>query len=125
MLTFSRYACLIALIAIQAICANFAYSYEQGSYFVFDIIGSAELEPAKGRLAIPAEALTKAETKRAATGQAERSEFEIDFKQAIQPKGKGSGFRSDSQAKMKPFTRTTSPKVEASDFGSSDSVFGK
>ena len=125
MLTFSRYACLIALIAIQAICANFAYSYEQGSYFVFDIIGSAELEPAKGRLAIPAEALTKAETKRAATGQAERSEFEIDFKQAIQPKGKGSGFRSDSQAKMKPFTRTTSPKVEAFDFGTSGSVFGK
>ena len=57
--------------------------------------------------------------------QTERSEFEIDFKQAIQPKGKGSGFRSDSQAKMKPSTRTTSPKVEAFDFGSSDSVFGK
>ena len=125
MFTFSRYACLITLIAIQSKCANFAYSYEQGSYFVFDIIESAELEPTKGRLAIPAEALAKAETQRTATEQAERSEFEIDFKQAIQPKGKDSGFRSDSQVKMKPFTRTTSPKVEAFDFGSSDSVFGK
>jgi hypothetical protein len=125
MFTFSRYRCLITLITIQATCANYAHSYEQGSYFVFDIIESAELEPTKSGLAIPAEALAKTETQRAATEQTERSEFEIDFKQAIQPETKDSAFQSDPSAKTEPFIRTTSFQAKAFDFGSSDSVFGE
>ena len=125
MFTLSRSRCLIALITIQATCVNFAHSYDQGSYFVFDIIESAELEPAKGGIAVPAEALAKAESPRAATEQTERSEFEIDFKQAIQPKTIDSAFKSDPSAKTKPFTRTTSFQVKAIDFVSSDSVFGE
>ena len=39
--------------------------YEQGSYFVFDIIESAEATPTKGRLAIPAEALAMLPRQRA------------------------------------------------------------
>jgi Mg2+ and Co2+ transporter CorA len=57
--------------------------------------------------------------------QTERSEFEIDFKQAIHPKTIDSAFKSDPSAKMEPFTSTTSFQVKALDFGSSDSVFGE
>ena len=92
MFTFSRYRCLITLITIQATCVNFAHSYEQGSYLVFNIIESAELEPTKGGIAIPAEALAKAETQPVVSEQSERSEFEIDFKQAIQPETIDSAF---------------------------------
>ena len=125
MFTLSRYRCLIALITIQATCVNFAHSYEQGSYLVFNIIESAELEPTKGGIAIPAEALAKAETQPVVTGQSERSEFEIDFKQAIQPKTIDSAFKPDPSVKTEPFTRTTSFQAKAFDFGSSDSVFGE
>jgi len=57
--------------------------------------------------------------------QTKRSEFEIDFKQAIQPKTIDSAFQSDHMAKAEPFTRTTSFQAKAFDFGSSDSVFGE
>ena len=125
MFTFGRYRYLITLITIQTTSVSFAHSYEQGSYFVFNIIESSELETTKGSLVIPAEALAKTETQRTATEQTERSEFEIDFKQAIQPKTTDSAFKSDPSAKMEPFTRTTSFQEKALDFGSSDSVFGE
>lgn len=125
MFTFSRSHCIVALIAIQATCANLAHSYEQGSYFVFDIIESAEAKPTKGRLTIPAKALAKAETQRATAEEIERSEFEIDFKLTVQPKTIDSAFQSEPSAKTESFTRTTSFQLEAFDFGSSDSVFGE
>ena len=125
MITFSRTHCVITLIAIQATCANFAHAYEQGSYFVFDILESAEAEPTKGRLAIPAEALAKADTQRAPTEETNRSEFEIDFKLTVQPKTIDSAFQSDPSPKTESFIRTTSFQVKAFDFGSSDSVFGE
>ena len=125
MITFSRTHCVITLIAIQATCANFAHAYEQGSYFIFDILESAEAEPTKGRLAIPAEALAKADTQRAPTEETNRSEFEIDFKLTVQPKTIDSAFQSDPSPKTESFIRTTSFQVKAFDFGSSDSVFGE
>ena len=126
MFTFSRYACLVALIAIQSTCANFAYSYEQGSYFVFDIIESAEATPTKGRLAIPAEALTQAKTKTATAVEIERSEFEIDLKETIQPKTSAdSAFELDPMAKIETFTNPARFKAKAFDFESSESVFGE
>ena len=125
MLTFSRCRCLIAVILIQASCASFVHSYEQGSYFVFDIIGSAEAEPTEGRLAIPAEALAQAETESATVPEIERSEFEIDFKQSIQPKTTGSGFEFDSLSETVPIIEPTSFGAEAFDFESSTSVFGE
>lgn len=125
MFTFSRTHCLITLIAIQATCANFAHSYEQGSYFVFDILESAEAEPTKGRLRIPAEALAKAETQRAMTKETHRSEFKIDFKLTVEPITMESAFQSDLSPKKEPFIRTTSFQVKTFDFGSSDSAFGE
>lgn len=121
----SRSRSIIALIAIQATCTNFAHSYEQGSYFVFDILESAEAEPTKGRLAIPAEALAKADTQRAPTEETKRSEFEIDFKLTVQPKTIDSAFQSDPSHKTESFTGNTSFQVKGFDFGSSDSVFGE
>lgn len=125
MLTFSRCRCLIAVILIQASCASFVHSYEQGSYFVFDIIESTEAEPTEGRLAIPAEALAQAETESATVPEIERSEFEIDFKQTIQPKSAGSAFEFDSLAETEPITETISFGTEALGFESSASVFGE
>ena len=125
MFTFSRTHCLITLIAIQATCSNFAHSYEQGSYFVFDILESAEAEPTKGRLRIPAEALASAETQRATTKETDRSELEIDFKLTVEPKTMESAFQSDLSPKTESFFRTTSFQVKTFDFGSSDSVFGE
>ena len=52
--------------------------------------------------------------------QTERSEFEIDFKQAIQPETIDSAFQSDASAKTELFTKTTSPQAKAFDFGGSD-----
>ena len=121
----SRSLCIIALIAIQVTCTNFAHSYEQGSYFVFDILESAEAEPTKGRLAIPAETLAKAETERATIEETERSEFEIDFKLTVQSETIDSAFQSDPSPKTESFFGTTSFQVKAFDFGSSDSVFGE
>tara|TARA_A100001015_G_scaffold294222_1_gene371727 strand:+ start:193 stop:570 length:378 start_codon:yes stop_codon:yes gene_type:complete len=125
MITFSRTHCVITLIAIQATCANFAHAYEQGSYFVFDILESAEAEPTKGRLRIPAEALAKAEKQRATTEETDRSELEIDFKLTVQPKTIDSAFQSDPSHKTESFTGNTSFQVKGFDFGSSDSVFGE
>ena len=122
---FNRCPYLITVILIQASCANFLHSYEQGTYFVFDIIGSAETEPTKGRLAIPAEALAQAETESATAEESEPSEFEIDYKQSIQPKTTGSGFEFDSLSETAPIIEPTSFGAEAFDMGSSASVFGE
>ena len=86
MYTISKYYCIIALILIHVACASSMHSYEQGSYFIFDIILSAKAEPTKGRLAIPAEAFAQAKTKSAKNEEVERSVFMIYFKQPLSPK---------------------------------------
>ena len=102
------------------------HSYEQGSYFVFDIIESAEATPTKGRLAIPAEALAQAKKKTATAVEIERSELEIDFMETIQPKTSAdSAFELDPIAKIEPFTKSTKFKKKAFDFESSKSLFGE
>ena len=126
MYTLSRCHYLIAVIVILMVCTNSVHSYEQGSYFVFDIIESSESEPTKGRLSIPAEALAQTKTKRAKAEKIERSGFEIDFKQTIQPKtSEGSAFGLDPMAKKEPFAETTRFGTKAFDSGRSKSVFGE
>ena len=126
MYTLSGCRYLIAVIVILMICTSSVHSYEQGSYFVFDIIESSESEPTKGRLTIPAEALVQTKTKRATAEEIERSEFEIDFKQSIQPKNSAdSAFELDPMAKKEPFTKTTRFGTKAFDSGRSKSVFGE
>ena len=125
MYTLSKCHHLIAVIVILMASLSSVHSYEQGSYFVFDILESAEAEPTKGRLAIPAEALAKADTQRAPTEETNRSEFEIDFKLTVQPKTIDSAFQSDPSHKTESFTGNTSFQVKGFDFGSSDSVFGE
>ena len=126
MYTLSKYHCMIVLILVHVACASSMHSYEQGSYFIFDIIESAEAEPAKGRLAIPAQALAQAKKKSATAEEIERSEFEIDFKQIIQPKTSlDSTFELDPKAKIEPFTEPTRFRTQAFDSEISESVFGK
>ena len=126
MYTLSKCHYLIAVIVILMACLSSIHSYEQGSYFVFDIIESAEATPTKGRLAIPAEALAQTKTKSATALEIERSEFEIDFKETIQPKTSAdSAFELDPMAKIETFTKPTRFRTKALDSGSSESVFGE
>ena len=126
MYTWSRCRYLIAVIVILMASLSSVHSYEQGSYFVFDIIESAETTPTKGRLAIPAESLAQSKTKSATTVEIKRSEFEIDFKETIQPKTSAdSAFESDPMAKIETFTKPTKFRTKAFDSGSSKSVFGE
>ena len=117
---------MIALILIHVTCASSIHSYEQGSYFIFDIIESAKAESTKGRLAIPAEALAQAKTKSVRAEEIERSEFEIDFKQTIEPKTSvDSAFVLDPKAKLEPFNKPTRFRTKAFDSERSESVFGE
>ena len=126
MYTWSRCRYLIAVIVILMASLSSVRSYEQGSYFVFDIIESAEATPAKGRLAIPAESLAQSKTKSATTVEIKRSEFEIDFKETIQPKTSAdSAFELDPMAKIETFTKPARFRAKAFDFESSESVFGE
>ena len=126
MYTLSRCRYLIAVIIILMASLSSVHSYEQGSYFVFDIIESAEATPTKGRLAIPAEALAQSKTKSATTVEIKRSEFEIDFKETIQPKTSAdSAFELDPMAKIEPFTKPAKFKTKAFDFERSKSVLGE
>ena len=114
------------MVAILMASLSSVHSYEQGSYFVFDIIESAEATPTKGRLAIPAEALAQAKTKSATAVEIKRSEFEIDLKETIQPKTSAdSAFELDPMAKIETFTKPARFRAKAFDFESSESVFGE
>ena len=126
MYTLSICHCLIAVIVILMASLSSVHSYEQGSYFVFDIIETAEATPTKGRLAIPAEAIAQAKKKKTTAVEIECNEFEIDFKETIQPKTSGdSAFKLDPMAKIEPFTKPTKFKTKAFDYGRSKSVFGE
>ena len=126
MYTLSRCHYLIAVIVILIASLSSVHSYEQGSYYVFDIIEPAEATPTKGRLVIPAETLAQTKTKSATAVEIKRSEFEIDFKETIQPKTSGdSAFKLDPMAKIEPFTKPTKFKTKAFDYGRSKSVFGE
>ena len=126
MYTLSKCHYLIAVVVILMASLSSVHSYEQGSYFVFDIIESAEVTPTKGRLAIPAEALAQAKAKSATAVEIKSSEFEIDLKETIQPKTSAdSAFELDPMAKTEPFTKPAKFKTKAFDSGSSKSVFGE
>ena len=124
MYTLSRCHYLIAVIVILIASLSSVHSYEQGSYYVFDIIEPAEATPTKGRLVIPAEALAQTKTKSATAVEIKRSEFEIDFKETIQTKtSEDSAFKLDPMAKIEPFTKPTKFKTKAFDYGRGKSVF--
>ena len=126
MYTLSKCRNLIAVIVILMASLSSVHSYEQGSYFVFDIIESAEATPTKGRLAIPAEALVQAKKKTATAVEIERSELEIDFMETIQPKTSAdSAFELDPKAKIEPFTKPTRFRTQDSNSDRSKSVFGE
>ena len=126
MYTLGKYHCMIVLILIHVACARSMLSYEKSSYFFFDIIESAEAEPTKGRLAIPAEAFAQAKTKSARAKEVERSEFEIDIKQTIEPKTSvDSAFELDTKAKIELIIKPTRFRTQAYDSERSEPVFGE
>ncbi len=126
MYTLNRCRCLITVIIILMVYLCSVHSYEQGSYFIFDIIESAEATPTSGRLAIPAEALTHAKTKSAIAEEIKYSEFEIDFNETIQLKTSAdSVFVLDPVAKIEPFTKPTKFRAKAFDYERSTSAISE
>ena len=126
MYNLNRCRCLITVIIILMVYLCSVHSYEQGSYFIFDIIESAEQTPTKGRLAITVEALAQAKTKSATAEEIECSEFEIDLKGTILPETSlDSAFVLDPIAKIEPYTKPTKFRAKAFDLERSKSVFGE
>jgi hypothetical protein len=74
-------------------------AFEQGSYYVFDLVETADAAPIAGRLAVPKSALlATASTKATSSQPPERGEFEIDFNQSFQ-KETNAGFEFEMKVK--------------------------
>jgi hypothetical protein len=101
-----------------------SHAFDQGSYFIFDIVESAESEPIKGRLAVPAEALARVDSESAQVA-VERSEFEIDFHQPIQSGEANSAFDLNTPVQTTADGENISFSTDSFDFGSSNTVFGE
>lgn len=127
MLTQPRYRHLLTALAIQVACVSFAHAYEQGSYFVFDLVNSKEVMPIEGRIAVLAEALNAVTTETVTTEEVERSEFEIDFSKTMQPDSTiSSTFQIDVLTETDTTeVETTSFGTESFDFGTTNTVFGE
>lgn len=126
MYTLRKCRSVIALIVIHGACASCVHSYEQGSYFVFDIIESTETLPTKGRLAIHTRALAQAKTKISTAEEIERSEFEVNFKETIQPSTSvDSASELDPMARLKSITNPSRFRADDFSFEGSKSAFGE
>jgi hypothetical protein len=61
-----------------------AYSFEQGSYFIFDIVESKEVAPVPGRLALAKLVMAEVDVVVKSEAPETRSEFEFDYSQKTQ-----------------------------------------
>lgn len=106
------------------ICPHIAVSFEQGSYFVFDLVESDKSEAKAGRLALKKEAFTvkASESTDKASLEVVDEEFIADFTQPIKAAG-----NSSFQFETSDFGADESSSTQddlSFDFGTSDSVFG-
>ena len=110
-----------------AILTHVTHAFEQSNYFIFDIIESQETEAVQNRLALPAAALTKMENAPQSSTQRQtvRSEFEIDFNQAIQSSGHNAAAFTFDQAIKAPSEPASSFNTDSFDLGTSHTEFGK
>jgi len=112
------------LLTLLIVCTVHSHAFDQGSYFIFDIVESAESEPIKGRLAVPAEALARVDSESAQVAVG-RSEFEIDFHQPIQSGEANSAFDLNTPVQTTADGENISFSTDSFDFGSSNTVFGE
>ena len=117
---------LIATLILPLICVSLAQAYEQSSYFIFDIVPTQSSQPIIGRLAVPAQAVatSQADEKTQAEAPAKRSEFEIDFHQPIQSKGKGAADFTFDAVISAPASSDSSFGNDSFDLGTNQSIFG-
>ena len=121
---------LVAVLALQLVGGSFAHAFEQGSYFVFSIVESAEAKPVDGRIAIPTKIFAKKTTETAfasssAPKEQERSEFEIDFTQIMPPQRNGASFEFDATPEAEPDPESTNFNTETFDLVRPSTVFGQ
>ncbi len=114
---------LFALLASHIAWASYAHAFQQGSYYVIDLVESEEAESLAGRLAVPATALADSKATTPITTIQERSEFEIDYANSIGTSS-DSGFELDKAPETTFEVEDTSFSTSTFDFGSSNTVFG-
>lgn len=106
-------------------CLSPVCSFEQGSYFVFELIDSEENESQTGRLTLKKEALTAKESTASSTPslQIESEEFLVDFSEP-EKESEATSFEIETPD-FGAGTKQEEVSFGTSSFGTSDSVFGE
>jgi hypothetical protein len=107
------------------VCGSQSHAFEQGNYYIFDLVESSRTEAIAGRLAIPKKTLSHFEAKPKQTESSQRSEFEIDYSKSIQATKANSAFNLETPMQAKPTPKNVSFSTESYDFESSRTVFGE
>lgn len=104
-------------------CAQIAFSYEQGSYFVFELVDSDESKSKTRRLALKKEVFAQKESVETAKEilKLEEGEFLMDFSKLVEKSGTSS---FDIEAAPDFGADASSSSQGSTSFGTSDSVFG-
>ena len=112
--------------SLIVLCSGVLSAYEQGTYFIFDLVEKIDAPTAAKRIAADRSIFTESTDKPAlAATDKERSEFEIDFGSIAQSGGSifekstGSAFEVDPSAS----STSTSDSSTSFDLNSSHSVF--
>lgn len=106
------------------ICPHVAVSFEQGSYFVFDLVESDKSEAKAGRLALKKEvfAVKASKSTDKTSLKVDDKDFIADFSQPIQAGG-NSSFKLETSDFGADESSSTQDDL-GFDFGTSGSVFG-
>ena len=119
---------LVACFLASLVCSQVAFGFEQGSYFVFELVDSDEDKSKTGRLVLKKEAFAQKES--VATSKdslkLEEGEFLIDFSKPAEKSGTSS-FEIEAAPDFGADDSTSSQGSSSfgtSSFGTSDSVFG-
>ena len=100
-------------------------AFEQGSYYVIDLVETAEAAPVAGRLAVPKSVLAgRGTAETPASPLEERSEFEIDYAKGLLS-ASHSAFELDASAEPATEPESSNFSTSTFDFGSSNTVFGE
>lgn len=112
-------------LAILLANAGSSHAYEQGSYYVIDLVERAEAQPVAGRLAVPKSVLAGRGLADSPTAPVqEHGEFEIDFSESIAGTN-NSAFEFNDPLETETETESTNFSTITFDFGSSNTVIGE
>jgi hypothetical protein len=113
------------MLPLLVLCASQLSAFEQGNYYIFDLIENSKTGPVTGRIAISKKALSPVEAPTQKTATTQRGEFEIDYSQSMHASEANSAFNLEMPTSTKPAKQKISFSSESFDFGTSETVFGE